>query len=63
VHPAHARKAAARLAELGYPYLYYENMEGGHSAAANLNQAALVDALEFTYLSRRLMDCGCSEQD
>jgi prolyl oligopeptidase len=59
VHPAHARKAAARLAELGYPYLYYENMEGGHSAAANLNQAALVDALEFTYLSRRLMGCGC----
>jgi prolyl oligopeptidase len=59
VYPAHARKAAARLAELGYPYLYYENMEGGHSAAANLNQAALVDALEFSYLSRRLMGCGC----
>ena len=61
VHPAHARKAAARLAELGYPYLYYENMEGGHSAAANLNQAALIDALEFTYLSRRLMGCGCEQ--
>lgn len=63
VHPAHARKAAARLAELGYPYLYYENMEGGHSAAANLNQAALIDALEFTYLSRRLMGCGCSAEE
>ncbi len=63
VHPAHARKAAARLAELGYPYIYYENMEGGHSAAANLNQAALIDALEFTYLSRRLMGCGCGKQE
>jgi prolyl oligopeptidase len=63
VHPAHARKAAARLAELGYPYLYYENMEGGHSAAANLNQAALIDALEFTYLSRRLIGCDCEAPD
>ena len=59
VHPAHARKAAARLKELGYPYLYYENMEGGHSAGANLNQVALTEALEYTYLSRRLMGCGC----
>ena len=59
VHPAHARKAAARLAELGYPYLYYENIEGGHSAGANLNQVALTDALEYTYLSRRLMGCDC----
>ncbi len=63
VHPAHARKAAARLAELGYPYLYYENMEGGHSAAANLNQAALVDALEYTYLSRRLIGCRCEKEE
>ncbi len=62
VHPAHARKAAARLKELGYPYLYYENMEGGHSAGANLNQVALTNALEFTYLSRRLMGCGCEKE-
>ena len=32
VHPAHARKAAARLMELGYPVLYYENVDGGHAA-------------------------------
>ncbi|MGH8135845.1 MAG: prolyl oligopeptidase family serine peptidase, partial [Steroidobacteraceae bacterium] len=63
VHPAHARKAAARLKELGYPYLYYENMEGGHSAGANLNQVALTNALEFTYLSRRLMGCGCEKEE
>ncbi|WP_337188409.1 prolyl oligopeptidase family serine peptidase [Phenylobacterium sp.] len=56
VHPAHARKAAARLKEYGYDYLYYENMDGGHAAAANLNERALRQALEFTYLAQRLMD-------
>ncbi len=56
VHPAHARKAAARLKEYGYDYLYWENMDGGHAAAANLNEVALGSALEFTYLIQRLMD-------
>ena len=56
VHPAHARKAAARLGELGHDYLYYENMDGGHAAAANLNERALRQALEFTYLMQRLVD-------
>jgi prolyl oligopeptidase len=56
VHPAHARKAAARLKEYGYDYLYWENMDGGHAAAANLNEVALGSALEFTYLMQRLMD-------
>jgi prolyl oligopeptidase len=56
VHPAHARKAAARLDELGYDFLYYENIDGGHAAAANLNERAMRQALEYTYLSQRLMD-------
>ena len=56
VHPAHARKAAAKLKELGYPFYYYENMEGGHAAAANLNETAKRVALEWTYLTRKLMD-------
>jgi prolyl oligopeptidase len=56
VHPAHARKAAARLKEYGYDYLYYENIDGGHAAAANLNETAKRLALEYTYLSQRLMD-------
>jgi prolyl oligopeptidase len=56
VHPGHARKYVARLIELGMPVLYYENIEGGHSAAANLNQAAHRRALEYTYLMQRLMD-------
>jgi prolyl oligopeptidase len=56
VHPGHGRKAAARLAELGQPYYYYENIDGGHSAAANLRETARRLALEFTYASRRLVD-------
>jgi prolyl oligopeptidase len=56
VHPAHARKAAARLEELGYPFLYYENIDGGHAAAANLNETAFRIALEYAYLTQRLMD-------
>ena len=56
VHPGHARKAVARLEELGYPVLFYENIDGGHSAAANLKETAKRIALEWTYLSRKLMD-------
>ncbi|MBO9546066.1 prolyl oligopeptidase family protein [Caulobacter sp.] len=56
VHPAHARKAAARLEELGYPVLYYENTDGGHAASANLAETARRQALEFIYLTRKLMD-------
>lgn len=56
VHPAHARKAAARLEDLGYPVLYYENIDGGHAASANLAETARRQALEYVYLSRKLMD-------
>ncbi|WP_128948072.1 prolyl oligopeptidase family serine peptidase [Bradyrhizobium nanningense] len=57
VHPAHGRKAAAKLAALGQPYVYYENIDGGHSTATNLMEYARQLALEYTYASRRL----CSE--
>jgi prolyl oligopeptidase len=56
VHPAHARKAAARLAALGQPYYYYENTHGGHSAAANLTESARRVALEYSYASKQLVD-------
>ena len=56
VHPAHARKYAARMEELSMPFFYYENIDGGHSAAANLNETGRRRALEFTYLMQRLMD-------
>lgn len=56
VHPGHARKMAARLTEFEKPVLYYENTEGGHSAAANLKQRAYTDALQAVYALRALKD-------
>jgi prolyl oligopeptidase len=50
VHPGHARKMAARLEEQGHAVLYYENIEGGHGAAANSQQAAFMNALAYTFL-------------
>jgi prolyl oligopeptidase len=55
VHPAHARKAAARLKSFGRDYYYYENMEGGHGGAANQDQLAYRIALEYAYFARMLM--------
>ncbi len=54
VHPAHARKMAKLFEESGKPFLYYENIDGGHSAAANQQERAKRTALEFTYLQDRL---------
>jgi len=56
VHPGHARKFAAQMETLGLPFLYYENIDGGHAAAANLRERARRHALEYTYLTRKLMD-------
>ncbi len=54
VHPGHARKMVARLREQGHPVLYYENIEGGHGGAADNEQRATLQAVEFTYLWQRL---------
>jgi prolyl oligopeptidase len=56
VGPQHARKFAARMEEMGLPFYYYENVEGGHAAGANLRQTARTNALEMIYLTRKLMD-------
>jgi prolyl oligopeptidase len=56
VHPGHARKYAAKMESLGMPFLYYENIDGGHSAAANLVESAKQRALVATYLMQKLMD-------
>jgi prolyl oligopeptidase len=56
VTPFHGRKAAARLAELGVPYHYFENREGGHNAAANIPEKARLAAFEFVYAMQRLED-------
>lgn len=56
VGPQHARKFAARLAELGKPHLYYELDEGGHRADANMKERAHSHALEIVYLLQKLSD-------
>ena len=54
VHPAHARKMAARMIEQGHEVLYYENIEGGHGGAADNAQRADLVALEYSFLWRQL---------
>ncbi|MBL0172023.1 MAG: S9 family peptidase [Gemmatimonadaceae bacterium] len=56
VGPQHARKFAAKMADLGLPYLFYEVIEGGHGAGANAEQQAHTTALGYTYFARQLMD-------
>ena len=56
VGPQHARKFAAKMAEMGYPYLFYEVIEGGHGSGANLKERAHTSALEYTYFTRKLME-------
>ncbi|MGY8642148.1 MAG: prolyl oligopeptidase family serine peptidase [Verrucomicrobiales bacterium] len=54
VHPGHARKLAKKFEDADLPFFYYENIDGGHSAAANQTERAKRSALEFTYLTRQL---------
>ncbi|MEM8547920.1 MAG: prolyl oligopeptidase family serine peptidase, partial [Pseudomonadota bacterium] len=58
VHPGHARKMARKFQAAEKPFLYYENTDGGHSAAANQKARAKRTALEFTYLAEQLFDGG-----
>ncbi|HVW45162.1 MAG TPA: prolyl oligopeptidase family serine peptidase [Amycolatopsis sp.] len=54
VHPAHARKMVARMRDQGHPVRYHENIEGGHGAAADNEQAAQKWALLFEFLWEQL---------
>ncbi len=56
VGPVHARRFAWRLTQLKRPFLYYEDIEGGHAAGANLEEAATERALVYTYLARQLIE-------
>ena len=56
VHPGHARKAAKRMEDQDHDFLYYENIDGGHSAAANLKETAKRLALQHVYLMQKLSD-------
>ena len=54
VHPAHARKAVARMREQGHGVEYYENIEGGHGGAADNAQRAFQWALVFEFCWRQV---------
>jgi prolyl oligopeptidase len=54
VHPGHARKMAAKLAEYGYPVMFYEPAQGGHAGASDNAQLAQVTALRFAFLRRTI---------
>jgi prolyl oligopeptidase len=54
VHPAHARKMFAKMKDMGYDVMYYENTEGGHAGSANNEQRAKMTALEYTFLWMKL---------
>ena len=55
VHPGHARKMAKKMLDQGHEVIYYENIEGGHSAAANLKQSAYMTTLQLEYLKDKLL--------
>ena len=56
VHPGHSRKFAARLGEMGYDHLYYEETSGGHSNDADPIANARRWARHYVYLAQQLMD-------
>ncbi|WP_331043332.1 prolyl oligopeptidase family serine peptidase [Sphingomonas sp.] len=55
VGPQHARKFAARMKDLGLPYLFYEDTAGGHSGDADIAQGARLQALQMTYFAQKLI--------
>ena len=54
VHPAHARKMAAKMEAMGLPFYYFENTEGGHGAGVTNEQRAKSLALTYAYLWQQL---------
>ncbi|MDN5681323.1 MAG: prolyl oligopeptidase family serine peptidase, partial [Ewingella sp.] len=51
VGPGHARKMAAKMQQLGIPDVwFFENTEGGHSAAADKAQSAFKGAMVSEFL-------------
>ncbi|WP_036530002.1 prolyl oligopeptidase family protein, partial [Nocardia sp. CNY236] len=64
VHPGHARKMTALLKSQGHEVWYHENIEGGHSGAADNKQAAFQTTLLFEFFTQMLVErrSGVSNQ-
>lgn len=54
VHPAHARKMARKMEDLGHSVYFFENTQGGHSGSSTLEELAHLVALEYSYLWMKL---------
>ncbi len=54
VHPGHARKMAAKMEAMGYPFHYFEQTEGGHGSGVTTEQRAQMYALTYAYLWEQL---------
>lgn len=54
VHPAHARKFAAKMAKQGHPVMFYEAPEGGHAMAVDNEGRSTNAAIMATYLFQKL---------
>ena len=54
VHPGHARKMAAKMESMGYPFYYFENTEGGHGSGVTSEQQARTIAVTYAYLWQQL---------
>ena len=54
VHPAHARKMAARMDGAGSSRLLLRTIEGGHGSGVVNQQRAYTTALEYAYLWKML---------
>ena len=54
VHPGHARKMAAKMKDMGHPYIYHETIEGGHGAASTNAQQAEMWSSIYTYFNMKL---------
>ena len=54
VHPGHARKMAAKLAEYRQPAYFHEPVEGGHAGASDNVRLAFNIALGFAFLRKTI---------
>jgi prolyl oligopeptidase len=56
VQPGHTRKTVARFDQVGADVLMFENTEGGHGGAADLEQRVRKSTMVNIYLRQQLMD-------
>jgi len=62
VHPAHARKMAAKLQAMGYEAHFYEPAAGGHGYGTSNREVASFTALGYTFLREKIGFVGADER-